>query len=76
MGLFLAHNGFRLIILSNYSLLNMGIYRFDSILSCDHFRLYCGKIIPIIEFYNSIMGLNKFEHDQNNLMMGCYLFEN
>ena len=76
MGLFLTHNGFRLIILSNYSLLNMGIYRFDSRLSCAHFRLYCGKTIPIIEFYNSILGLNNFEHGQNYLMMGCYLFEN
>ena len=76
MGLFLVHNGFRLIILSNYWLLNMGIYRFDSRLSCAHFCLYCGKIIPIIEFYNSIMGLNNFEHGQNYLIMGCYLFEN
>ena len=54
----------------------MGLYRFDSRLSCDHFRLYCGKIIPIIEFYNSIMGLNNFEHGQNNLMMGYDSFRN
>ena len=54
----------------------MGIYRFDSRLSCAHFRLYCGKIIPIIEFYNSIMGLHNFEHGQNNLMMEYYSFKN
>ena len=54
----------------------MGLYRFDSRLSCAHFRLYCGKIIPIIEFYNSIMGLHNFEHGQNNLMMGYYSFNN
>ena len=54
----------------------MGLYRFDSRLSCAHFRLYCGKIIPIIEFYNSIMGLHNFEHGQNNLMMGYYSFKN
>jgi hypothetical protein len=76
MQLFLAHNGFILSIISNYQLLNMGLYRFDSRLSCAHFRLYCGKIIPIIEFYNSIMGLHNFEHGQNNLMIGYYSFKN
>ena len=54
----------------------MGLYRFDSRSSCAHFCLYCGKIIPIIEFYNSIMGLNNFEHGQNNLIMGHYSFKN
>ena len=44
----------------------MGLYSFDSRLSCAHFRLYC----------NSIMGLNNFEHGQKNLMMGYYSFRN
>ena len=76
MGSFLAHNGFILIILSNYWLLNIGLCRFDSRLICAHFRLYCGKIIPIIQFYNSIMGFHNFEHGQNNSMMGYYSFKN
>jgi len=54
----------------------MSLYRFDSRLSCAHFRLYCEKIIPMIEFNNLIIGLNKFEHGQNNLMMGYYSFKN
>ena len=54
----------------------MGLYIFDSRLSCAHFRLNCGKIIPIIEFYNSIMGFDNFEHGQNNSMMEYYSFEN
>ena len=61
MGSFLAHNGFILIPLSNYWLLNMGLYWFDSKLIFAHFRLYCGKRIPIIKFYNSIMGFYNFE---------------
>ena len=54
----------------------MGLYRFEIRLICAHFRLYCGKIIPIIEFYNSIMGFDNFEHGQNNSMMGYYSFKN
>ena len=73
-GSFLAHNGFILILLSNYWLLNMGLYWFDSKLIFAHFRLYCGEIITIIEFYNSIMGFDNFEHGQNNLIMGGILF--
>ena len=75
MGSFLVYNGFILIPLSNYWLLNMGLYWFDSKLIFAHFCLYCGKRIPIIEFYNSIMGFYNFKDGQNNSMMGYYSFE-